>query len=297
MKKDNKNSQYLEAKAEIKNKNKDTKEFNKYEKDLKKNNRKDIKLINKANSTPKGDADFKNTPQNIIDLKGVNKYYTNKSTKFQALNNINLTIKRGDIVAILGTSGCGKTTLLNLIGGLDRATTGSIIVKDVNLSALKDKQLTLFRRYNLGFIFQSYNLLESLNVSDNIEIGRKLQKDNNKRKNIDSLLAEIDMRDRDKSTIYELSGGQQQRVSIARALAKSPEILICDEPTGALDSKTSLKVLNLFQNINKKNGTTIILVTHNEKIAEIANTIIKMKDGQIESVSYNKKFTQAIVVK
>ncbi len=248
------------------------------------NDKLQIKAVNKSNVTPKGARNLLNLEGNIIDMKDVKKIYTTKTLRFVALQKSNLSIRDGEFVVILGPSGSGKTTLLNVMSGLDRATSGDIVVNNINLSALTDKEMTEFRRENVGFIFQSYNLLSSLNVRDNVEVGGALQKDKSKRKDTNTLLKMLGILDSADKNIYELSGGQQQRVSIARALAKSPKLIIGDEPTGALDSETTAKVLQLFQNINQKTKTTVVLVTHNEKIAKLANKVIFVKDGFIDSI-------------
>ncbi|CAM9132402.1 ABC transporter ATP-binding protein [Mycoplasma todarodis] len=247
--------------------------------------KKDIKFINQENKRPKGARNLKNIKGNIIDLSYVKKVYTTKTLKFIALQSTSLSIQKGDFVVILGPSGSGKTTLLNIISGLDRPTSGDVVVADRNLSALKDVELTRFRRDHVGFVFQSYNLLPSLNVSDNVEVGRSLQKDAHKRQSVEEILNQLEMEPQSKKRTYELSGGQQQRVSIARALAKTPDILIGDEPTGALDTHTSLKVFQLFQEINKKNKTTVIVVTHNPNVAQLANKVIHVKDGKVQKVA------------
>ncbi|NQZ29287.1 MAG: ABC transporter ATP-binding protein [Mycoplasmatales bacterium] len=247
--------------------------------------KKDIKFINQENKRPKGARNLKNIKGNIIDLSYVKKVYTTKTLKFIALQSTSLSIQKGDFVVILGPSGSGKTTLLNIISGLDRPTSGDVVVADRNLSALKDIELTRFRREHVGFVFQSYNLLPSLNVSDNVEVGRSLQRDPHKRQSVQEILNQLEMEPQAKKRTYELSGGQQQRVSIARALAKRPDILIGDEPTGALDTHTSLKVFQLFQEINKKNKTTVIVVTHNPNVAQLANKVIHVKDGQVQKVA------------
>ncbi|MCP4336919.1 MAG: ABC transporter ATP-binding protein [Mycoplasma sp.] len=245
------------------------------------NDKYQMKAVNKSNITPKGLRNLKNIPGNIIDIKDVKKVYTTKTLRFVALQKTSLSIKDGEFVVILGPSGSGKTTLLNVISGLDRSTEGDIVVNNVNVSSLTNKEMTLFRRKNIGFIFQSYNLLSSLNVEDNIEVGALLQDDKKSRISTSSLLKQLQISEIAKKNIYELSGGQQQRVSIARALAKGPKLIIGDEPTGALDTTTTAKVLQIFQNINKKNNTTVILVTHNPNIAKLANKVIYVKDGSI----------------
>ena len=248
----------------------------------------EIKQIKKLNEFSKGNPNRKNQEGNIIDVININKIYTSKRLIFHALHNANVSFKKGSFNVILGPSGSGKTTLLNMISGLDRATYGDIIINDINLSSLTTRQITQFRRKHIGFVFQSYNLLPSLNVSDNIDVGRSLQVRKIERRDIDELLEEIELSGSNKKRVYELSGGQQQRVSIARALSKSPEILIGDEPTGALDQNTSLKVMRLFQEINRVKQTTIIIVTHNPNIARLADQVIYVKDGRIEKVVQQK---------
>jgi len=248
----------------------------------------EIKQIKKLNYFSKGNPKLKNKEGNIIDVININKIYTSKRLIFHALKNANVSFKKGSFNVILGPSGSGKTTLLNMISGLDRATYGDIIINDINISCLTNRQVTQFRRKYIGFVFQSYNLLPSLNVSDNIDVGRSLQVKKKERRNIDELLQEIELGGSDKKRVYELSGGQQQRVSIARALSKSPSILIGDEPTGALDQNTSLKVMRLFQEINREKETTIIIVTHNPNIARLADQVIYVKDGRIDKIVKQK---------
>lgn len=239
------------------------------------------KGIKAKNNKPNGVANLKNRPGNIIDVKQVQKYYVNGYNPVHILKNVNFSIKKGAFVVILGESGSGKSTLLNCISGLDRPTDGNIIVNNVNISALKDGELTTFRRNNVGFIFQSFNLLPELNVEDNINIGRILQTDGNKRLDIKQVLDQMNLSGYEKQSVQKLSGGQQQRVAIARAITKNPAVIFADEPTGALDHETSERVLELFKEINKKYKTTIIIVTHDEKIAKLADQIIHVHDGKI----------------
>ena len=255
---------------------------------------KEIEQIIKLNSLPKGKVNIINKPNFLIEVKNLSKYYPTKGFITKALSNINLKFEKGSFNIILGESGSGKTTLLNMISGLDRATHGEVIINNINIQALNNRKITLFRRENLGFVFQSYNLLSVLNVRDNIEIGRSLQSNVYKRQNISDLLSKMNIENQDEKMIYELSGGQQQKVSIARAIAKTPQLLIGDEPTGALDQETSKKMFDIFQKINKQYNMTIIIVTHNPNIAKLANQVIKIKDGKIEKIIINKKPIRAL---
>ena len=255
----------------------------------------EVAKTNKLNNSRKGRLNISNSKTDtLIGVRNISKAFTNKTSVFKALDDVSLEIKKGEFVVIVGPSGSGKTTLLNTISGLDRPTSGEIIIKGTNLAALSNSGLTSFRRENIGFVFQSYNLLSTLNVRDNIELGRSLQTDKHKRMNVDKIFSDIDLpSSTGKKKTYELSGGQQQRISIARAISKAPDILIGDEPTGALDTKSKGDVFSLFQEINKKNGTTIIIVTHDLKIAKLANRVIHVKDSKIDKIVINKKPMQA----
>jgi putative ABC transport system ATP-binding protein len=213
-----------------------------------------------------------------IELSNVYRTYTTDKIKTHALNKVNLTINKGEIIVILGPSGSGKTTLLNCVSGLDKPTKGKIKVGKDIITRFNEKELTKFRRNHLGFIFQTYNLLENLNVRQNIEIGSKLVKN---KVDINKIIELVDMTKHIDKNMDELSGGEQQRVSIARALAKKPEIMFCDEPTGALDEDTGKKVLSALVDINDEYGTTMIIITHNPGIAKIGDRIIKMNSGSI----------------
>lgn len=234
-----------------------------------------------ANKTPKGERNISNTQNSIIDVIKINKYYATGKSYTHVLKDISLNIKKGEFVVILGPSGSGKTTLLNILSGLDRPTYGDVVVNNINISSLSNSELTTFRRHNVGFVFQSYNLLSELNAMDNALMGSQLQIDGNKRLDVKELFEKVGLEGSEKKAIGELSGGQAQRVSIVRALAKNPEVIFADEPTGALDSKTSEKVLDLFKDINKKYNTTIVFVTHDEKIAKLADKLIRVEDGKV----------------
>jgi|SRR5699024_6975062 len=218
----------------------------------------------------------------VLKLENVEKIYGKKENQVRALRNVNLQVEEGEFVAILGTSGSGKSTLLNLIGGLDSPTQGKIFVKNKEIGSLSRKELTIFRRRNIGFVFQNYSLMPVLNVYDNVALpvtfdrGKRLN-----RKYIEELLRELGIWEKRKKYPNELSGGQQQRVAIARALANKPAILLCDEPTGNLDSATTIEVMALLKTSCRKYKQTILMVTHNEAIAQTCDRIIYIEDGQI----------------
>ncbi len=228
-----------------------------------------------------------------IELSNVYRTFTLGKSKINALNKVNLIINKKEILVILGPSGCGKTTLLNCVSGLDKPTKGKIKVGKDYISRYDEKELTKFRKKNIGFIFQTYNLLENLNVRQNVEIGSSLVR---KKINIDEILEIVDMKNHSTKKMDELSGGEQQRVSIARALAKKPQIMFCDEPTGALDEETGKKVLKALVDANEKYETTMIIVTHNPGIASIGDRVIKMNSGSIiEDVKNERVDPQNIV--
>lgn len=225
--------------------------------------------------------------KDFITFKNVTKSYTVADKTFDALKNISFTLPKGEFVVILGPSGAGKSTLLNLIGGMDKPTKGDIIIDNENISKYNEAKLTDYRADNVGFIFQFYNILPTLTVLENVEIVKDITKNT---KNAKEVLKEIGLSKHQNKFLNQLSGGEQQRVSIARAITKNPKLLLCDEPTGALDSKTGVEVLKLLKNCcNQKNGNnTVIVVTHNSLIAEIADTVIRIKNGQIENITKNK---------
>mgnify|MGYP004621972763 FL=1 len=229
--------------------------------------------------------------ENLIELKNVYKTYKMDKIKTKALNDIDLTIKKGEILVILGASGGGKTTLLNVMSGLDKIDkrkNSFIKYNGKDISKYSDFRMTRFRKKNLGFIFQTYNLLEHLNVRENVLVGSNLGKS---KVDVDEILEVVGMKRHSKKYMYELSGGEQQRVSIARALAKQPTVMFCDEPTGALDEKTGKKVLESLIEANEKFGTTLIIVTHNPGIALIGDRVIKMNSGKIVQEINNEKRT------
>lgn len=230
--------------------------------------------------------------ENIIELKNVYKTYKMGKISTKALNDIDLKIKKGEIVVILGASGSGKTTLLNVISGLDKIDkrkNSFIKYESKNISKYSDFRMTRFRKKHLGFIFQTYNLLEHLNVRENVLVGSSLGRT---KVNVDEILDIVGLTKHQNKYMHELSGGEQQRVSIARALAKQPSVMFCDEPTGALDEKTGKKVLDSLVEANEKLKTTLIIVTHNPGIALIGDRVVKMNSGKIVEIKENKKRTK-----
>lgn len=226
--------------------------------------------------------------KDFIEFKDVVKSYDVGGKGFNALDNISFSIPRGEFVVILGPSGAGKSTLLNLLGGMDTVTSGEIFVDGKEISAYNKSKLTKYRASEVGFIFQFYNLFPTLTVLENVEVVKDLVKTSKSAKKV---LEDIGLKDHMNKFPSSLSGGEQQRVSIARALAKNPKILLCDEPTGALDSKTGTEVLKLLKKQCDAAGgkNTVIIVTHNTLIAEIADRVIRVKNGKIESVTENKR--------
>ena len=218
---------------------------------------------------------------NILETKNLKKYYGSGDTMVKALDGINISINNGEFAAIVGTSGSGKSTLLHMLGGLDRPTVGKVYVDGKDIFSLKNDSLTIFRRRKIGFIFQSYNLIPVLNVYENIVL--PIQLDGNKIDNthIKNIIETLGLSEKTNSLPSQLSGGQQQRVAIARALASKPAIILADEPTGNLDSKTSLDVLGLLKITSEKFKQTIVMITHNEEIAQMSDRIIRIEDGKI----------------
>ena len=220
----------------------------------------------------------------LISLKDVSKKYVVGDHEFNALSNVNLTIEEGKVVVILGPSGAGKSTLLNLIGGLDNPTSGEIIIDNENIEKYSDDELASYRANKIGFVFQFYNLIPTLTIHENVALVKEISTNP---LSANAMLNEVGLLDHAKKFPSELSGGEQQRVSIARALAKNPKILLCDEPTGALDSKTGVLVLKLLLKMAKDYKKTVIIVTHNQNIAKIGDMTIKVKNGEIISVEEN----------
>jgi len=220
----------------------------------------------------------------FLEINNLQKIYTISQQRIVALDNITLNIEKGEFVIILGQSGAGKTTLLNMIGGMDIPSSGDIILDGENVSSLTKKQLTIHRRKNIGFVFQFYNLMPNLTALENVELATELNKDSLKPEDV---LNSVGLAGRFNNFPSQLSGGEQQRVSIARAIAKNPKLLLCDEPTGALDYKTGIEILKLLYNFCKKNKKTIIIVTHNSEIKDIADKVIHIKNGRVEGIDVN----------
>lgn len=218
---------------------------------------------------------------NILETNGLKKVYGSGDNAVHALAGVNLQIKRGEFAAIVGTSGSGKSTLLHMLGGLDRPTGGSVTVDGKNIFSLKDEELTIFRRRKIGFVFQNYNLVPVLNVYENIVMPIQLDGNTPDAAYIGSIVETLGLKGKLENLPNNLSGGQQQRVAIARALSAKPAIILADEPTGNLDSKTSQDVLGLLKVTSQKFSQTIVMITHNEEIAQLADRIIRIEDGQI----------------
>ncbi len=221
----------------------------------------------------------------FIEFKNVSKIYQMGEVEIRALDNISFDIDKGQFVVVLGASGAGKTTILNILGGMDKATSGDVIVDGNNISQANEKALTDYRRYDIGFVFQFYNLVQNLTVRENVDLALQICKDP-----LDSrfVLKMVGLEDRMDNFPSQLSGGEQQRVAIARAVAKNPKLLLCDEPTGALDYKTGKQVLKVLQDMCYKHEMTIVMITHNSALADMGQKIIRVKSGQIESITMNE---------
>ncbi|MCR5119139.1 MAG: ABC transporter ATP-binding protein [Lachnospiraceae bacterium] len=214
----------------------------------------------------------------FIEMEHIVKKYGSGENVLYALNDATLSLENGEFCVILGPSGSGKSTLLNILGGLDRADEGRLVVGNDELSKMNKKELAIYRREKIGIVFQTYNLIGELTVRENVKVVSDISK---KPLDTDVLLEELGLKDHKTHFPSEISGGQQQRCAIARAVVKNPELLLCDEPTGALDSSSSRDVLELLQTVNKKYKTTIVLITHNEEIAEMADRVVRIRDGRI----------------
>lgn len=220
----------------------------------------------------------------FIEAKGLVKKYKTGDVEVTAVDDVSFEIEKGEIVVIVGASGAGKTTLLNLLGGMDNLTYGRIIVDGRDISNYTEKQLTEYRRNDIGFVFQFYNLVQNLNALENVELATQICSNTLQPERV---LEQVGLANRMKNFPSQLSGGEQQRVAIARAIAKNPKLLLCDEPTGALDYNTGKEVLKLLQDTARKNNMTVLIITHNQAIAPMADRVIKMKSGKIEENNKN----------
>ena len=223
-----------------------------------------------------------------IEFKNVVKEYKMGEVSIKALDNTNFQIEKGELVVIVGPSGAGKTTALNILGGMDTATSGEVIIDGKNISKFKNKQLTKYRREDIGFVFQFYNLVQNLTALENVELATQICK-----KPLDpkEILIKVGLEDRLKNFPSQLSGGEQQRVAIARAIAKNPKLLLCDEPTGALDYKTGKQILQLLQDTCRKEKMTVIIITHNAALTPMADRVIHFKNGTASNIELNKEPT------
>lgn len=220
-----------------------------------------------------------------IEIKDEYKRYKVGETTISANNGINFSIEKGEFTIILGPSGAGKTTVLNILGGMDTCDEGEIIIDNVDISKFNRRQLTKYRRHDVGFVFQFYNLVQNLTAKENVELATQISKD---ALDVDKTLELVGLGHRKNNFPSQLSGGEQQRVSIARAIAKNPKLLLCDEPTGALDYKTGKQILKTLQDTCKNTGTTVIVITHNSALGPIADRVIKIRDAKVTSVEVNK---------
>ena len=226
----------------------------------------------------------------FIEIDNIRKSYGSGDNKFQVLKGISFKVKKGEMVVLLGPSGSGKSTLLNIIGGIDTLDSGRVGIDGEYIEDMSEKERIAYRRKNLGYVFQSYNLIPNLTVRENIEVGAYLSKNH---LDIDELIDVLGLKKHQDKIPNQLSGGQQQRTSIGRAIIKNPNLLLCDEPTGALDSDASKQILELIENVKNRYNTSIIMVTHNENIAKMADTIIRLKDGLIISNEINNNKVKA----
>lgn len=227
----------------------------------------------------------------FLAIHGIQKSFGQGQSRIQVLKDISLELSEGEFCVLLGPSGSGKSTLLNILGGIDRADSGEILIRGERMEDMSERQLTLYRRRHLGYIFQMYNLIPNLTVRENIEVGSYLSKNP---LDINELLHTLGLWEHQKKLPNQLSGGQQQRCSIGRAIVKNPDILLCDEPTGALDYNTSKEILHLIETVNQRYGNTIVMVTHNAAIQYMADRVVTLKDGRIQHCTQNEHKVPAL---
>lgn len=226
----------------------------------------------------------------FLEVKDLNKGFGDKTNRIEVLKNLSLNVEKGEFCVLLGPSGSGKSTLLNILGGIDYPDVGEVKINGEKMNSLNSKKLTMFRRNHLGYVFQMYNLIPDLTVRENIEVGAYLSK---KPLNLDELIETLGLKEHQDKLPSQLSGGQQQRTSIGRAIIKNPDILLCDEPTGALDYNTSKEILKLIEKVNQKYGSTVIMVTHNDAIKYMSDCVVRLRDGQILKNYLNDKKIKA----
>lgn len=226
----------------------------------------------------------------FLEVKDLNKGFGDKTNRIEVLKNLSLNVEKGEFCVLLGPSGSGKSTLLNILGGIDYPDGGEVKINGEKMNSLNSKKITMFRRNHLGYVFQMYNLIPDLTVRENIEVGAYLSK---KPLNLDELIETLGLKEHQDKLPSQLSGGQQQRTSIGRAIIKNHDILLCDEPTGALDYNTSKEILKLIEKVNQKYGSTVIMVTHNDAIKYMADRVVRLRDGQILKNYLNDKKVKA----
>ncbi|WP_113920387.1 ABC transporter ATP-binding protein [Alkalibaculum bacchi] len=223
--------------------------------------------------------------KNYIEFKNVKKIYKMGEVDIEALSGVDFAINKGEFVIIAGASGAGKSTILNILGGMDGLTSGNVFVDDIEISKFNSKELINYRRHDIGFVFQFYNLVPNLTAKENIELATQIS---HNPLNIEKVISGVGLQDRKNNFPSQLSGGEQQRVAIARALAKNPKLLLCDEPTGALDYKTGKSILKLLQDTCRSSGMTVVIITHNLALTDIGDKVIRVKSGKINSIEINE---------